>query len=150
AAHSEPASATDPAPDTPHKFLQKLRPRGPWLLIEIVPDRTPTAITADTAEKVEAFVRKHDGKANLYYSVNPTRHAMNQKAAKTDIAAIESLLSDCDPNEGETPEAAKARYLKAFESFEPKATAAIDSGNGIQGLWQLEKRIELGEPIWVE
>src|SRR5262249_16795769 len=55
AAHSEPASATDPAPDTPHKFLQKLRPRGPWLLIEIVPDRTPTAITADTAEKVEAF-----------------------------------------------------------------------------------------------
>jgi len=115
-----------------------------------VPDGIPTAVTAPTAERVEAFVRKHDGKANLYYSVNPTRTALSKKAKKTDIAAIEYLLGDCDPNEDETSEAAKARYLKALESFEPKATGAIDSGNGIQGLWKLEKRIELGEPIWIE
>src|SRR5262249_17901799 len=75
------------------------------------------------------------------------RRAMSKKAEKTDIEAIEYILSDCDPKEGETSEAAKARYLKALESFEPKPTAAIDSGNGVQLLSRLEKRIELGEPI---
>jgi putative DNA primase/helicase len=151
---SEEAPQPDhPAPNTEAesiKFLQKLRPGGPSLLTAIVPDGATTTITAQTADQVEAFVRKHDGKQNLYYSVNPTRKRLNKKAAKTDIAAIEYMLADLDPNEGETSEAAKARYLKALESFEPKPTAAIDSGNGIQALWRLQERIVLGEPIWVE
>src|SRR5262249_55391172 len=67
-----------------------------------------------TADQVEAFVRKHNGKSNLYYSVNPTRTPLNKKAAKTDIAAIEYIPTDLDPHEGETSEAAKARYLKAL------------------------------------
>jgi hypothetical protein len=130
------------------EFLQKLRPGGPWVLIAIVPDGKPTPITAHTTDEVEAFVRAHDGKANLYYSVNPTRTAMRKKAAKTDIAAIEYVLSDLDPADGETPEAAKARYLEQLNgTFEPKPTAAIDSGNGIQGLWRLKERIALGTPV---
>src|SRR5262249_44925183 len=55
-------------------FLEKLRPGGPWVLTAIVPDEKPTTITVHTADEVEAFVREHDGKANLYYSVNPTRN----------------------------------------------------------------------------
>ena len=45
----------------------------------------------------------------------------------------------------------KTRYLKQLEgTFEPKPTAIVNSGNGIQGLWQLAERIELpadAEPI---
>src|SRR5215831_1994495 len=51
---SEPATtAAEPISDTPHKFLQRLRPGGPWLLIAIVPDGKPTGIAAYTAEEVE-------------------------------------------------------------------------------------------------
>lgn len=72
---------------------------------------------------------------------------MFKKAAKNDIAAIEYALADLDPNEGETPEDAKARYLTRLEKFKQKPTMLLDSGNGIQGLWKLQERIVLGAPI---
>ena len=130
-------------------FLEKLRPGGPWVLTAIVPDGSTETITAPTPDEVDAFVRKHNGKRNLYYSVNPTRTAMSKKTAKTDIAAIEYALADLDPADGETSDAAKARYLAKL-SGTVKPTAVIDSGNGIQCLWRLQERIELGEPVRVE
>jgi hypothetical protein len=78
--------------NVPVTFLEKLRPGGPWVLTAIVPEGATTAITAHTTDQIEFFVRKHDGRANLYYSVNPTRTAMSKKAAKTDIAAVEYVL----------------------------------------------------------
>jgi hypothetical protein len=129
-------------------FLEWLRPGGPWVLTAIHPTSGKIeTITARDKTEARDFIREHDGKRNLYYSVNPTRTAMTRKAAKTDIAAIEYLLADLDPHDGENPEDAKARYLKALETFEPAATGIIDSGNGIQGLWKLATRIELAEPV---
>jgi hypothetical protein len=129
------------------EFLQQLRPEGPWVLTAIIPDGSTTTITARNADEVDDFVRKHDGKRNLYYSVNPTRSAMTKKAAKTDIAAVEFGLADLDPAEGETPEDAKARYLQQLETYEPRPTAVVDSGNGLQCLWRLRKQIALGKPV---
>ena len=89
---------------------------------------------------------EHNGRRNLYYSVNPTRKAITSKAKKTDIAAVEYLLADLDPADGESSEAAKARYLAQLNgSFEPKPTATVDSGNGIQCLWRLTDAIVLPE-----
>jgi len=130
------------------EFLEKLRPGGPWVLTSIHPDKEwITTITANTAAGVAAFVKQWDGKRNLYYSVNPTRAAMTIKASKPDIAAIEYLLADLDPKEGETAEDAKARYLTAIEQHKPAPTATLDSGNGIQTLWRLEQPIKLDDPI---
>ena len=131
----------------PLAFLEKLRPSGPWVLTAIVPDGPTTTITARTPDEVDAFVRRYNGKRNMYYSVNPTRTAMSKKAAKTDIAAIEFALADLDPNADETSAAAKARYLEQLKVFKPKPTAVIDSGNGIQCLWRLQERIALGKPV---
>jgi P4 family phage/plasmid primase-like protien len=126
------------------EFLEKLRPGGPWVLSAIVPDGAITTVTVVDGDAVRAFIRDHNGRRNLYYSVNPTRTAMTSKAAKADIAAVEYLLADLDPRDGETPDAAKARYLAQLENaFEPGPTAIVDSGNGIQCLWRLAKRIEL-------
>jgi hypothetical protein len=153
-AQEDAASLQTPELNNSHvaaKFLEKLRPGGPWVLTAIVPDGKTTTATVYTADQVEAFVRKHNGKRNLYYSVNPTRAPLNKKAAKTDIIAIEFILTDCDPRDDETPEQAKARYRKAIEQFTEetgiKFAFGIDSGNGIQGAIRLEKRIELKPPV---
>ena len=68
---------------------------------------------------------------------------MAEKPKKVDIAAVEFLLADLDPGDRETPEAAKARYLKRLENFQPKPSAVIDLGNGIQVLWRLAEPIDL-------
>ena len=128
-------------------FLEKLRPGGPWVLTAIVPDGPTTTITARDKTEALCFIRLHDGKRNLHYSVNPTRTAMTRKAAKKDIAAIEYLLADLDPRDDESPEETKARYRAAIKAHAPEPTILIDSGNGIQALWRLETPIELPEPV---
>ena len=130
----------------PISFLEHLRFGGPWVLTAIVPDGRTITISARTIAEINAFVHEHNGKLNLYYAVNPLRNLMWKKAAKADVAAIEYLLADLDPATGETSEAAKARYLEQLNgSFEPKPTAIVDSGNGIQCLWKLTNPIVLPE-----
>jgi hypothetical protein len=77
----------EPDVRTAVEFLEKLRPGGPWVLTAILPDKVasepPTVtITAHNAEQVDKFVRTHNGVRNIYYSVNPTRHETNSKAAR--------------------------------------------------------------------
>jgi hypothetical protein len=152
--HQNGQNASDNTASEPYRFLAQLRPNGPWVLTAILADKStdpqiPTTITntASTDAEVNAFVNKYNGYRNLYYSVNPTRSATTKKAAKTDIAAIEYPLADLDPKEGESSAEAKKRYLEQLEKFEPKPTAIIDSGNGIQCLWRLTDRIPLGAPL---
>jgi hypothetical protein len=130
-------------------FLHTLRPDGPWVLTAIDPTSNEiTTITAKTTDVAVNFIHQHNGKRNLYYTLNVTRTAVHKKPAKTDIAAIEYFHSDLDPIDKETPEQAKARIHEAMgNGFDPKACFVIDTGNGIQGLWRIETRIELGEPV---
>ena len=71
-------------------FLELLRPSGPWMLLAINPAGGTGAIeeviTVDKVDAVNAFVTKHNGKFNLYYSANPTRKPMTKKPTKLDIA----------------------------------------------------------------
>jgi hypothetical protein len=127
------SSANDSGTNVAITFLKTLRPEGPWVITAIDPN-TPAieTITVRTADEVNAFVRKYNGRRNLYYSVNPTRTALDKKAKKTDIAAIEYALADLDPKDGETSDAAKERYLSQLDgAFTPKPTAVVDSGNGM-------------------
>jgi hypothetical protein len=132
------------------EFLKQLRP-PPWVLIAIAPNPDPktaaiTATTARNAEDVCAFVSKHDGTSNLYYSVNPTKTALSKKPAKTDISSIEYLLGDLDPRKDEKSKDAKSRYLQQLDGdFAPKPTCIVDSGNGIQCLWKLADPIVLSD-----
>ena len=149
-ANGKDASTSNAEPSEAAKVavahLKQLRP-PPWSLSAIIPDdKTTLTVVAHCGQDVADFVDTYNGSRNLYYSVNPVRNPINKKAAKTDIAAIEYALGDLDPAEGETSEAAKARYLQALETFEFKPTSAIDSGNGIQCLWKIGA-IPLGEPV---
>jgi hypothetical protein len=110
------------------EFFKQLR-KPPWLLTAIIPDdKTTLTVVAHNAQDVADFVTEYNGKRNLYYWVNPVRQPIAKKAAKTDISAIEYVLSDLDPAERETPEEAKARYLKALESMISRIRRTTRSG----------------------
>jgi hypothetical protein len=135
------------------EFLEQLRAGGPWLLLSFNPEKgRPDAVdTVYDANGIRNFIAPRFGRRNLYYSLNPTRTAMDKKPKKTDIAKIEYLHGDLDANKNiqERPADAKARYRETLKSFEPSPTALIDSGNGFNSLWKLAEPIELGEPVWV-
>jgi putative DNA primase/helicase len=123
-------------------FLDHLRPNGPWVLTAINPNVQNTITrTLTRLDDVSAFITAHNGEANIYYSLNPTKTALTKKATKADISQGEYVHGDLDPNDDETPDAAKARYLAKIETLSCKPTAIIDSGNGIQALWQLETEL---------
>jgi predicted P-loop ATPase len=130
----------------PALFLQTLRAGGPWVPTAIHPDTGGiTTRTCSTEDDVREFVTTWNGKRNLYYSPNPAKEdaAKDKKLGKTDIAAIEFLIADLDPHEGEASDAAKKRYLDALKEFTPRPSAVVDSGNGIQVLWRLETPVDL-------
>jgi hypothetical protein len=130
-------------------FLKQLRAKGPWLLVAIEPDGAPIGETVDDEAKIAAFVRRFNGKRNLYFSVNPVKGRLLKKATKADVKRIEWVFGDLDPREDESPEDAKQRYLKALEVQRP--TACVDSGNGLQVLYRLEQPIEpprRASPMW--
>ena len=106
AANLERAAKEPPQSDAV-QFLERLRPGGPWPLTAIKPDGPTDTITAKTPAEVDNFVRRYNGKWNLYYSVNPTRNIISKKAAKTDIVKIEYALADLDPRDDEASEEAK-------------------------------------------
>jgi hypothetical protein len=85
------------AASTAIEFLRKLRPHGPWVLTAIVPDGQIETITAKTPDEADRFIRKHDSQRNLYYALNPLRHAVTKKATKTDVAAIVALRLRSEP-----------------------------------------------------
>ena len=61
------------------------------------------------------------------------------KPTKADMTGAIMLHADNDPNEGETIEAAKARIMSAYDAHDPPPSIVIDSGNGLQGIWLLDK-----------
>jgi hypothetical protein len=132
----------DRAPSDAVEFLKQLRPAGPWVLIAIVPDSdTITTQTCTDENQVRAFVSQHNVNRNIYFSVNPTRAAMSSKASKSDIAAIEYIFGDLDPDDSEAPDAAKERYSATLEGYGVKPTLLIDSGNGLQPLWRFDPKL---------
>jgi predicted P-loop ATPase len=143
------ASATVPA-DIVVDFLNLLRPVGPWQLSAINPNvnNDIKTVTATTPDQARGFINRYNGNHNLYYAPNPVR-VKDKKASKIEVSAIEFLPGDLDPNEGEAPEDAKARFLAALKSFEPAPMFVVDSGNGVQVLWRLDQPIPLPDPIMV-
>jgi putative DNA primase/helicase len=129
------------------KFLQLLRPDGPWVLTAIIPDGGTCTATFTDPEAARKFIA-HQVKQekNLYYTINPCRTVMEVKPKKSDIAAAEYLYVDVDPAKDETPEEFKTGILPVIESFRPEPSFIVDSGNGIQALWRLEQQVALDDP----
>src|SRR5262249_50948268 len=75
---------------------------------------------------------------NIYYTPNLTG-IVTKKPSKADITAVDYLHVDADPEPGETPEQFRARALPLFEAFEPSPGFIVESGNGLNVLWPIER-----------
>jgi len=138
--HRKPPS---PDPDAAVQFLGVFRPTPPWVLTAIVPDGKTTTWTKTTAQSVKDFIveRNVTERENIYYSVAVLLKQMSKKATKADVKHSDYLHVDADPADDETPEAFKTRLLPKIEALERKPSILIDSGNGLQLLWRLEKPV---------
>jgi hypothetical protein len=141
-AGEEPRTDADEA----MRFLKALRPDGPWVLTAIVPDGLTDTRTFVNEPDARAYIEAQNraGKG-IYYTPNPCG-SPKKKPAKADITAAALLHTDCDPAEGEAPEAAKTRILASYEDQDPPPSIIVDSGNGLQGLWLLEEEFQIPQP----
>lgn len=128
------------------RFLEWLRPGGPWVLTAIPPEggRTNTQTLSD-AESVRAWVERFSGKQNCYFMVNPARGTLSSKAKKEDVEELAMLHVDVDPRRGEDLKKEQERVLKVLEDFSPSPSAIIFSGGGYQSFWRLAE----GETLYV-
>ncbi len=138
-------------------FLTRFRPGGPWLLTAIVPDGDTFTKTFDNVDEAETWALDENAAGrNIYFSVNPTAHALRKKAKKSHIARVEYLHVDLDPYAGEDFNTERERIRKRLNGSLaadgiPPPSFIIDSGGGYQAFWRLAEPIELdGDPAKVE
>lgn len=143
----------DLTPNTPEalKFLQRLRPNGPWLLVAFDPEGgTPSFCNfgPDDGAEVIKWLDKYQGQRNLYYHLNQTAPGLRNKAKKSDITAVEWLHVDMDPRAGEDIGEERFRILSFLTHNRPKEipapTVIVDSGGGYQAFWRLNELVRVG------
>ncbi|MFK0090175.1 AAA family ATPase [Pseudomonas sp. NPDC090755] len=100
------------------------------------------AVHPDRIDDLSQFIDQHNGKANLYFTVNALIRDPGKKASKADVAALCYHHVDLDPRDGEAPDVAKKRLLAALDAFPVKPSAVIDSGNGLGVFYRLKAPIE--------
>ncbi|UVJ46220.1 YfjI family protein [Pseudomonas sp. LS1212] len=117
-------------------------------LVAIVPDGpiTAKAVHPDQIDELLPFIKQHNGKANLYFAVNPLIRDPGKKASKADIAALCYHHIDHDPpKEALTPEAHAAWKLTARQLIAdgglPVPSEVVDSGNGLGIFYRLKEPI---------
>jgi hypothetical protein len=92
---------------------------------------------------VEKWIAPRNGKANLYFLVNPTNEPKDSKASATDIGALVALHVDVDVRVGEDQEAGIARIVKTFQDYKLWPCFIVASGGGAQAFWMLERPLML-------
>ena len=122
-------------------FLKTLRPAGPWVLTAIWPDGPTTTQSFEASDEAGAtrFIKDtNQAGRNVYFTGNSCGKP-ESKPKKADMTGAVMLHADSDPRDGETIDAAKKRILAAYAAHDPQPSVIIDSGNGLQGLWLLER-----------
>lgn len=127
------------------EFLNDLRPKKrAWTVTAITPDGPTTTQTFTDLEAAGRFiVRCNDNDGRNVYFTSAITPAISRKPKKSDIIAVAYLHVDADPNKDESPQQFKTRMLAKVRTFEPKPTFIINSGNGLQFLWELDAPVPI-------
>ena len=119
-------------------------PASPIVLTAIDPERHhPTKThTFRGAEAARTWIAKHQGRFNLYFSINNLRGRTNKKSSKGDVKALVALhvdLDDKDFSDGRAGITAKLATLPA--DLQP--SVVVDSGGGLQAFWPLREPVPI-------
>ncbi|MGE4351137.1 MAG: AAA family ATPase [Bdellovibrionales bacterium] len=126
-------------------FLRYYRRNGIHNLVAIDPiTKKVEGITRPSgSQDLTLFIEKHNGKRNLYFSVNePHKDAPNDKLPKNHIAKINAVYLDADPRKDLPFERERERLAKFATELKTCAnppTYIVDSGGGIQAFWLFDK-----------
>ena len=96
-------------------FLEKLRPGGPWVLTAIMPDGLTTTITALHHGSGRGLHPQARRQAQSLLLSQSDADGDEQESGEDRHRRDRVALADLDPEDGETSEAAKARYLEQLE-----------------------------------
>lgn len=103
------------------------------------------AVHPDQIDSLEPWIAQHNGKANLYFAVNPLHRDPGKKCSLEDMAALAYVHVDLDPPKVKlTPAelaAEKQRQRTAVDAFGVKPTKVDDTGNGLAVYYQLEEPV---------
>lgn len=137
-----------PQPNTAEAvdFLVRYNGSEPTVLTAIVPDgggvESATFRPTHEKERLRDWIDARQGKANLYFAVNPTLQPLNGrgvKAKKSDVRGMVAIHADLDPRIGDGIEGERERIRSIIASCAPPPTITIDSGGGYQLFWILNK-----------
>lgn len=92
---------------------------------------------------MHAWIDARNGKANLYFLVNPTFKPKDSKAGRTDIYALVALHVDADVREGEDQVEGIKRIVGTFSAYKVPPTVITSSGGGAQAFWLLKEPLLL-------
>lgn len=95
-------------------------------------------------DAIALWTAERNGRANLYYALNSIKWTRNRKAGRWGINRVLSFHVDVDPRVGEAPEECKTRAVQMAAKYKTPPTCIIDSGGGVQLIW------DLVEPIVIE
>lgn len=128
-------------------FLRDARANGPWTLAAIPTEGGAPEVVTFYCEKeipgMQAWIDARNGRANLYWTVNPTRERINRKPKKMDISRYDFAFVDCDPMPDEPAMDAKNRHRLALMKLPNPPSVIYESGNGIVGLWKIQQPIKI-------
>ena len=141
-APSPTESKPTPNVDEAIEFLHKRHWPPCLTAIFIQPDGSRGLVETQTFEsaddpKLRLWIQNRLNSANLYHHTNPTRGHLTEKATKGDIVRVASLHCEIDPESGESPDQCKARVLAEIDGMDVKPTLVVQSGNGMQLIWDL-------------
>ena len=95
---------------------------------------------------IEAFIEKHNGKSNIYYSVNePEPNAPDDKLKKHNIKKINAVWLDADPKKDQPFDSERQRlqdFATKLKTGENPPTYITDSGGGIQAFWLFDQPLD--------
>ena len=138
-------------------FLTRVRPEGWWVLVAIDPDmpngegdkvRARSFAVRESSEAAD-WIAAQNKTRNVYWTVNPVLKPLAKKPARADIATLEYLHVDVDPDKDKPLEEERARIARLFSEEgwpegAPRATLLVDSGGGYQAFWQLAQPERIG------
>jgi hypothetical protein len=137
------APEPEPAPggniDVAVAFLAECWPT-PWLVLAMDHDTDYVAAAEfDDRDQLRGWLRRHQGRHNIYFSPSATPVGLGKKAKKTDITACRAAWVDIDPpeEEGVDLRAFQDDAIDRLKSYPLRPSIAIRSGNGVQALWML-------------